>query len=449
MRGYYHFKLTARNPKPKTLFMRKSYCYLATVLMAGMFSIAAFGQNVTISGNVRNSVTNDSLAFVSVAVKGTNQGTSTNENGDFKLAVAKLPVTLVFTSVGFEEKEVSVTSAGTSLSVDLAPAATLGQEVVVTATRTPQRILEAPVSIERMNARDVRNAPTPVYYDAVRNLKGVDLTTSSLTFRTPSTRGFNGSGNLRFNQLIDGIDNQAPGLNFSVGSIVGPTSLDADNMELLQGASSALYGSGGMNGTLLINSKSPFKYQGLSFEIKQGIMHTDGKERSTSPYYDWAVRWAKKINDKWAFKLSAQYLQAQDWEAQDYSNLQRNNVFSSPKAGDRTSDPNYDGVNVFGDEASANVAAFGTAGAFQVVETIKAQTGVDIGPALATLPANASIAQITSVVGSIVGGMFPPQFQQALVGPVTQGALFTVAAKSYSAVNASRTGYEEKYLVDY
>jgi len=141
-------------------------------------------------------------------------------------------------------------------------------------------------------------------------------------------------------------------------------------------------------------------------------------------------------------------LQAHDWQAQDYSNLERNNVFSSPKAGDRASDPNYDGVNVFGDEASANVAAFGTAGAFQVIEGIKAQTGVDLTSAFATLPPNASIAQITSFVGGVVG-MFPPQFQQALAGPITQGALFTVAAKSYSAVNVSRTGYEEKYLVDY
>src|SRR4029079_15662079 len=272
--------------------------------------------------------------------------------------------------------------------------------------------------------------------------------TASISFRTVTTRGFVASGNNRFNQLIDGMDNQAPGLNFSVGNIVGLTEPDVDNMELLQGASSALYGSGGMNGTLLINSKNPFKYQGLSFEIKQGMMHTDGKERPLSPFYDWAIRWGKKINDRWAFKLSAQYLQAQDWEAQDYSNLERNNVFSSPKAGDRTSDPNYDGVNVFGDEASANVAAFGTAGAYQVVQGIKAQTGIDFGPILNTLPANASIAQITGLIGSILGPL-PPPVQQALLNPLTQGALFTVAAKSYSAVNVSRTGYEEKYLVDY
>ena len=109
--------------------------------------------------------------------------------------------------------------------------------------------------IERVSAAAIRTAPAASYYDIVANLKGVDITTSSLTFKTPSTRGFNGSGNLRFNQQVDGIDNQAPGLNFSVGSIVGLSQLDVDNIELLPGASSALYGSGGMNGTLLITSK--------------------------------------------------------------------------------------------------------------------------------------------------------------------------------------------------
>lgn len=428
--------------------MRKSYRYFAAWLIAGTISIAALAQNITISGTVQNNSTKEKLPAVSVSIKGTSQGTYTDDKGNFKLTLSKLPVTLVFSSVGFEDQELSVTTESSALSIDLAPATTLGQEVVIAATRTPQRILESPVSIERMNNQDIRNVAVPNFYEAIANLKGVDLVTSSLTFRTPSTRGFNGSGNLRFNQLVDGIDNQAPGLNFAVGSIVGPTSLDVDNMELLQGASSALYGSGGMNGTLLINSKSPFKYQGLSFEVKQGMMHTDGRQRSIAPYYDWAFRWGKKINEKWSFKLSSQLIHANDWEAQDYSNLERNNVFSSPKSGNRASDPNYDGVNVFGDEASANLGAFGIAGAFQVVEGIKAATGVDLSSAFNTLPANASIAQINGLVGAIVGG-FPPAAQPTLLPLVTQGALFTVAAKSFNSVNASRTGYEEKSLVDY
>ena len=154
------------------------------------------------------------------------------------------------------------------------------------ASRLPERILESPVTIERVNAAAILQSPATSYYDIISNLKGIDVTTSSLTFKTPTTRGFNGSGNARFNQLVDGIDNQAPGLNFSVGNVIGLTELDVDNMELLSGASSALYGSGGMNGTLLISSKNPFKYQGLSVQVKEGIMNLNNSARSASPYND-------------------------------------------------------------------------------------------------------------------------------------------------------------------
>ena len=135
------------------------------------------------------------------------------------------------------------------LQVEFKPASTLGTEVVVSASRVPERILESPVSIERIGPANIRNSPATDYYDVIRTLKGVDVVLSSLTFSSVTTRGFNGSGNPKFNQLVDGMDNQAPGLNFSVGSVIGLTELDVDNMELLPGASSALYGSGGTNGT--------------------------------------------------------------------------------------------------------------------------------------------------------------------------------------------------------
>jgi hypothetical protein len=163
--------------------MRKSYLYFVAWLIASAFSVSAFAQNVTLTGSIKNNATKETLPAVSVVVKGTSQGTFTDSKGDFRLSVAKLPVTLVISSVGFEDKEISVTDA-IGIDVELTPAATLGQEVVVAATRTPQRILESPVSIERMSSRDIKNAAVPTYYDAIANLKGVDLTTSSLTFRT-------------------------------------------------------------------------------------------------------------------------------------------------------------------------------------------------------------------------------------------------------------------------
>jgi hypothetical protein len=302
--------------------MRKSLRFTAACLTAALLSLNVFAQSVTIGGTVRNSTSKEGVPAVSVTIKGSSSGTYTDDKGNFSIST-KLPATLVFTSVGFEPQEINVTSAEKGLEVNFVSISTLGQEVVVAAARSQQRILDAPVTVERLSSSALRNAAVPNYYEALANLKGVDMHTASLTFRTVTTRGFVSSGNTRFNQLIDGMDNQAPGLNFSVGNIVGLTEMDVDNMELLSGASSALYGSGGMNGTLLITSKNPFKYQGLSFNVKQGIMHVNDKERNVSPYYDWSMRYAKAINNKFAFKLTWQLLKAQDWEANDYDNVSR------------------------------------------------------------------------------------------------------------------------------
>ncbi len=326
------------------------------VFVALFFSVMnANAQNTTISGNVKNSSTLENASAVSVTVKGSSEGTFTDEKGNFRLNARTFPLTLIFSSVGFQTQEVEVKSPEDAVFVSLNPGNVLGQEVVVSASRVAERILESPVSIERVNAATIRTAPAASYYDVVNNMKGVDVVTSSLTFKTPTTRGFSGSGNTRFTQIVDGMDNQAPGLNFSVGSVIGLTQLDVENMELLPGASSALYGPGGMNGTLLINSKNPFRYQGLSFEIKTGIMHTDERQRPTSPYHNWSLRWAKKISDKFAFKITSELIQAKDWVAQDYRNFNRIGTLGTVKPGTRETDPNYDGVSVFGDETSIDI----------------------------------------------------------------------------------------------
>ncbi len=339
--------------------MRKVTSYLVTFLLANILTVAAFAQNVTINGNVRNSNTKEGSGAVSVTVKGDETGTFTNDKGNFKITVKKLPVTLLISSVGYELKEVTVSNSTQLVQVEFIPTNILGQEVVVSANRVPQKIMESPVSIERISAANIRNSPVSNYYDVVTTLKGVDITTSSLTFKTPTTRGFNSSGNTRFNQLVDGMDNQAPGLNFSVGAIIGLSELDVDNIELLSGASSALYGPGGMNGTLLMTSKNPFKYQGLSVLIKEGLMHVGSQsQRDPAPYHNWNMRWGKKVSEKFAFKINAELIQAKDWMGRDNRNYSRLGSTGSVIAGDRKTDPNYDGINVYGDETTVDIRAF-------------------------------------------------------------------------------------------
>ena len=377
-------------------------------MLSCFISFHATAQNVTISGTVKSGTSNEGIAYASVSVSGSQQGTLTDATGAFKITVSRVPVVLIVSSVGFTSVEFTVNNAATPVEITLLPSTSMGQEVVVSATRSTQRILDAPVTVERMGGVTLRNLPAPSYYEGIVNLKGVDMHTASIFFRTVTTRGFMSSGNLRLNQLIDGMDNQAPGLNFSVGSVVGLTELDVDNIELLSGASSALYGSGGMNGTLLINSKSPWAKQGLSYQIKQGIMHLASPSgQDPSPYYDWSMRYAKAFNNKFAFKVAGQFIKAQDWEAYDTRNFDRNNVIGQVKDGDRVTDPNYDGINVYGDETSANI--------FDLVRLMYAGAGQ---PPLTT---------------NVPGQPFNWGF----------------ALQNTQNQNVSRSGYNERDLVDY
>jgi outer membrane receptor protein involved in Fe transport len=421
--------------------MRRLNSKCLFVAMATFVTISASAQNsTTVSGSVKNAKSKELVSAVSVTVKGSSVGTFTDDKGTFRFSSIKnYPVTLVFSSVGFANKEVTVNAAKTGVEVSLEPSFTLGNEVVVSASRVPERILESPVSIERVSTAAIRNTAATNYYDILTNLKGVDVVAASLTFKSVGTRGFNSSGNTRLNQLIDGMDNQAPGLNFSVGSVIGLTELDVDNMELLPGASSALYGPGGMNGTVLINSKSPFKYQGLSFQIKQGINHVDAAQRPTSAYNDWAVRWAKKVNDKFAYKITAENMTAQDWLANQSNNYSRGtgtpNGVTIP--GWRDLDPNYDGVNFYGDETTQSLSS--------IANAVIAGSGV---PASAVGFFNAFLARTPTANLAAYNAALTAGGLGALVTSGMSPIFYGAARGMFGNQMVSRTGYAESDVLD-
>ena len=316
-------------------------------------------QNVTVTGKVTNEK-NEPLAGASIRVKGNqSKGTVADQNGRFKLTVTSLPVTIEVSEVESESMEVPISSKEELNVVLKAKGATLETFIVNPPDiRLKGPAMKQPFTIETISQRELRISPLRPY-DNLGVKKGVYGTTSSLLFPTYSTRGFNGSGSTRVNQRIDGMDNQAPGLNFPVANFVSNGDLDIESMELLPGASSALYGPGGMNGTILINSKNPFnpKYQGLSVLIRPGIMHVGNKSprESSAIYNDYSFRYAKSFNDKFAFKIGGQFISADDWLANDTTNYERSGTTGKLISGTRMTDPNYDGVNVYGDETSINI----------------------------------------------------------------------------------------------
>jgi iron complex outermembrane receptor protein len=376
-----------------------------------------------ITGIVIESSAKYPLVGVSVTVKGTVAGTITDTKGQFAFSTtAPAPLVLVVSSVGFQTQEIPVTNQS-ELKIELKEQVMLGQEVVVSASRVEESVMQSPVSVEKMDIRAIQSSPAATFYDALLNLKGVDMSTQSLMFRSVNVRGFSANGNTRVVQLIDGMDNQAPGLNFSVGNIAGISELDVESVELLPGAASALYGPNAINGLLLMTSKNPFQYQGLSAYAKTGIMSASNRSTATTPFYDAGFRYAKAFSDRLAFKLSASYISARDWQANDFRDQGFANGFT-PENGNRQNNPGYDGLNVYGD-ASANLNAF---------QSTIAQ--------LLPLPV-AQIALISPDLARIIGGV--NQLSAATKIPATQ----IINDVLLPNVTVSRTGYSENQLVNY
>ncbi len=321
-----------------------------------MQTVAVYGQSqVSISGRVADAASGESLPGVNIRVKDKVIGTITNAKGDFSLTVNQsAPLTLIFSYVGYTPQEISITEANvTGLEIKMEEQVIFGQDVVVSASRVEESILRSPVSIEKLDILDIRNTAAASFYEGLATLKGVDFSTQSITFKSINTRGFGANGNTRFVQLIDGIDNQAPGLNFAVGNIVGINDLDLESAELQPGASSALYGPNAINGILLLTSKNPFEYQGLSVYAKTGVNHVDERDDNLSVYQDYGFRYAKAFDNKLAFKVTASYLRANDFRGVDTRD--QGLATGAPPgvvergASERNGNRFYDGVNTYGD----------------------------------------------------------------------------------------------------
>ena len=190
-------------------------------------------------------------------------GVSTDFDGKFSLKVNDdVPFNVEITSVGYQSQTVEVTSDNQELQIVLAEDETSLDEIVVSASRTPESIRESPVTIEKIGIRDLKSSTSASFYDGLENLKGIDINKGSLTFNSVNTRGFATFSNERFVQLVDGMDNASPALNFVMGNLVGVNELDLQSVEIIPGAASALYGANAFNGILFMTTRSPFDTQG-------------------------------------------------------------------------------------------------------------------------------------------------------------------------------------------
>lgn len=278
-------------------------------------------------------------------------GTTTDMDGKFELKTQKKPPFQIQVSMlGYATQTVNITSPNQKVNVTLKEDSVQLGEIVVSASRTPERILESPVTIERMGLKEIKNTTSPTFYEGLENLKEVHFNTSSFNFKSINTRGFATIANTRFMQLVDGMDNSSPALNFVLGNLIGLSDLDVHSVELLPGASSALYGANAFNGILFMNSKNPFDYEGISSYVKRGI--TTQELAGTNEYFDMGIRAAKKFTPHFAAKANFNYMRATEWIAGDQRSM-------TAGGDNHMVNQNYDGLNIYGDEVSTFIPNVG------------------------------------------------------------------------------------------
>jgi iron complex outermembrane recepter protein len=309
------------------------------LLLQLLLPLLTMAQGYVLRGTVSDGSTGETLIGATVLLKGTTTGTTTDVNGRFELRVSELPpYVLVISYMGYSSQEVEVRSIDQNLRFKLSTDQVLLKEAEVIGSRISDKQKQAPLTVESMDVIAIRETPSGDFYESLGTLKGVDMVAASMGFKVINTRGFNSTSPVRSLQLIDGVDNQSPGLNFSLGNFLGASDLDVMRVDVIAGASTAYFGPGAFNGVINMTTKSPWAFPGLSVSVKGG-------EREL---LEGAVRWAQVFKnaegkERFAYKLNVYALTAEDWPAENYDATS-----NSPTA---VGNPGrYDAVNIYGDE---------------------------------------------------------------------------------------------------
>ncbi len=284
----------------------------------------------------------------------TTTGTVTDFDGNFTLNTSQTPpFTITVSSVGLETKSVTVSSAAQALNITLGASSTELDEIVVSASRIAQRLFESPVTVEKFSTRDIQATPSADYFNGLANLKSVNVLEAGLVFSQISLRGFTDIYNEGLVTLVDGMNNQAPVFGFGVGNLIGLHDIDVQSVEILPGAASALYGADAYKGIVFINSKNPFDHEGVDISYRRG--QTEQDAAGINMFEDFAIRMGGKINDKLAIKATVSHKWGTEWAAEDYRHTENRNIIE----GYSTNNPDYNAVNVEGEQPFTSPIIFG------------------------------------------------------------------------------------------
>lgn len=334
--------------QPKYFKQKITILFLFTLSFSGFVQAQ---QLIEVSGIINHTDTHKGLAGAKVQIENTQDTSITDQEGNFNLRTrVKIPFRIVVSKEGFASQTTEVLSLSNKITIDLNPQNSIINEVVISASRVPEKILRSPIAIEKIDIKTIRESPAASFYETLENVKGMQLLTSSLTLKVPNSRGFNSPNNFRFMQLVDGVDVQSATLGVPLGNAIGPTELDIQSMEITSGAASALYGMNAVNGLASLQTKDPFTSEGISVYFRGGVNHVDNVNHKMSTLGESAIRIAKVFNKNFAVKVNASYFTGVDWISNNRTDQNPNSLITANPNFSLANNPAEDLWNKYGDE---------------------------------------------------------------------------------------------------
>ena len=241
----------------------------------------AFPQTSAIKGSVTDGKTGDPIPFVNIGLKDQNIGTSSDVNGLYRLDVSQGDFTVIFSSVGYEKQMLNVKiEAGKTqiLNVALKSESIDLKTIVVSTSKYEQKIQESITTIDVLKPSLIENTNAHSIDKAIEQVPGVTIMDNEPQIRGGS--GFSSGLGSRVMVLVDEI----PLLRGDAGRPVWdfmPVD-DVEQVEVVKGASSVIYGSSALNGAINVRTNWPADTSVTTAKIFTGVYSKPSRRYATS-----------------------------------------------------------------------------------------------------------------------------------------------------------------------
>ena len=290
----------------------KQHHVLLLALVAVLSVAAVSVQAATLNVTVTDAQTGEKLDDISITVM-SQAGVSTEgvSNAAGMLEIADLAAgvyTIAASAPGYTDKmmaNVELVADGTT-SVEIAISSEIIEldQVSVSASRRREKVLEAPASVALVSASQIKDRVAPSVTEHLKSVRGVDVVNTGLGSAQVVVRGFNNVFSGTLLSLVDNRIARVPSLRLNAYTLIPTSSEDIEQIEVVSGPGSALYGPNSANGVMHILTRSPFNSQGTTVSI-------GGGERSVMLG---SLRHAGVINETLGYKLSVNGFRGDDWE---------------------------------------------------------------------------------------------------------------------------------------